>query len=545
MLKHAGVFIIITAVLASLLEIVDTSIVAVAIPRMQGNLGVTLDEITWVSTGYIISNAVVLPIASWLGARIGRRVYFVGCILLFTLTSMLCGLAPSFGFLVAGRVVQGAAGGALLPTSQTMIQEQFPGERSGIGSAIYGMSVMIGPALGPTLGGYLTDNYSWRSIFYINLPVGLIAAAMAYFFIPGPEQPERPESKDESVKKPEGVNETKETKLGKRRMDWVGFVLLILGIGGLQFVLERGQQDNWFASNRILIATAVTGFALPLFYLYEYRHSAPIVDVKLFSESSIRSGMMLMAAMGMVLYALVFLLPVYTDRQLGMDATHTGLLYIPGSLATMLMMPFVGHFMVKFGPKTFIGAGAVMITICLWMFSGFTSATGANDIFWPLLWRGLGLGCLFVPINAAVLSQFEGEKLGQAAGLLNLSRQIGGSFGIAGISTFLDRYGAQLRNDLRPVMALSNPAAVEALRSTQESLGSRFSIWRGISPAAIEFQHKAGSALGSLQNRLERQVFQLSFNRLMILVLAIYVFSLIPLFRMKLKKKVTGSVSAH
>jgi DHA2 family multidrug resistance protein len=520
----SSIFVVITAVLGSLLEIIDTSIVAVAQPRMQGNLGVTLDEISWVSTGYIISNAVVLPIASWLANRIGRRTYFVGCITIFTATSMLCGIAPNFGFLIVARVIQGAAGGALLPTSQTLIQEQFPGKKSGIGSAIYGMSVMIGPALGPTLGGYLTDNYSWRSIFYINLPIGIFAAVMALIFNPAEKKEKK---KDE-----------------KSKVDWVGFLLLVAGIGCLQFVLERGQQDNWFGSNLILSASFVAAVSLPLFYLYEYRKKKPIVDVKLFSESSIRSGTMLMAAVGMVLYALVFIVPVFTDRQLGMDATHTGFLYIPGSLATMLVMPIVGGFLQKLGPKPFISAGGVLICGCLWLMSSFTSVVGSSDLFWALLLRGLGLGCLFVPINSAVLSQFEGEQLGQAAGLLNLFRQIGGSIGIAGMSTFLDRYSAQIRNDLRSQVGYGNPIAVNAVQATMDSLHSKLNLWHGLSGGTVGLQKIATIGIGGLNGRMEKQVFQLAFNRMMILVFSVYLLSLFPLWRMKLRKKV-GAVQAH
>jgi MFS transporter, DHA2 family, multidrug resistance protein len=532
-------FIVLTAVLASLLEIIDTSIVAVAVPRMQGNLGVSLDEITWVSTGYIISNAVVLPIASWLAEKIGRRPYFIGCISLFTVASIACGLAPGFGFLVTARIVQGAAGGALLPTSQTLIQEQFPGKKSGIGSAIYGMSVMVGPALGPTLGGYLTDNYSWRSIFYINLPLGILTAILAYLFIQAPTAAPKENTTENSPQK------KNEEVAKKNPMDWIGFLLLIAGIGCLQFVLERGQQDDWFNSKLILSAATVAGLSLPLFFMYEYRKKHPIVDVRLFNDSSIRSGTLLMAAMGMVLYALVFIIPVYTDRQLGMDATHTGYQYIPGSLATMLMMPVIGLLLTRINPKFIIATGGTFIIICLMLLSNFTSASGYRDIFWALMFRGIGLGCLFVPINSVVLSQFQGEQLGQAAGLLNLSRQIGGSIGIAGMSTFLDRYGSQLRNDLRPYAGLGNPVAMQALRQGQASTTTKLPVWQGISPAASNIAQSAATGLASIQGRVEKQVFQLSFNRLMILVLIVYSFTLIPLITMKLRKKVTRAASAH
>jgi DHA2 family multidrug resistance protein len=519
-----SIFIVITAVLGSLLEIIDTSIVAVAQPRMQGNLGVTLDEISWVSTGYIISNAVVLPIASWLANRIGRRTYYVGCIMIFTITSVLCGMAPNFGFLITGRIIQGAAGGALLPTSQTLIQEQFPGKKSGIGSAIYGMSVMIGPALGPVLGGYLTDNYSWRSIFYINLPVGIIATAMAMIFIPA--------EKKGAPKKKGGV-------------DWVGFMLLVVGIGCLQFVLERGQQDDWFSSNLILTTTFLACISLPLFFVYEFRKKNPIVDVKLFRESAIRSGTLLMAALGMVLYALVFIVPVFTERQLGMSATTTGLLYISNSLATMAVMPIAGILIGRIGAKPVILTGSLMVLICMFQLGSFSSSVGYDDFFWPLMFRGVGLGCLFVPINAAVLSQFKGEQLGQAAGLLNLSRQIGGSFGIAGMSTFLDRYSARYRNELRYRINYSNTSAMKALTQATESLRAKFDVWHGLSPGSIGLQKSVTLGIQSLSTRMEREVFQLAFNRMMFLMLLIYMLSLIPLYLMKLKNKVSAATVSH
>jgi DHA2 family multidrug resistance protein len=524
-LSHKSRLIVITAVMASLLEIIDTSIVNVAIPRMQGNLGVTLDEITWISTGYIISNAVILPIASWLADRIGRKAYFTGCILFFTFTSLLCGLAPNFVFLVIARVFQGLAGGALLPTSQALIQEQFVGERSGIGSAIYGMSVMVGPALGPTLGGYLTDNYEWRSIFFINLPIGLIASVLSFFVI----------------------DDIPSSSLQKHssKIDFFGFILLVLGIGCLQFVLERGEADDWFSSNLILFNSVLAGVALPWFVAWEYRHPSPMVNIRLFHHSAVRSGTLLMAATGVILYAVIFLLPVYTDKIIGMDATQTGILYIPGSLATIATMPIVGRFLSKWGAKPFILLGIVFVCISLYQLSIFTSIVGADDIYWPLIIRGIGLGCIFVPINSAVLGQFRGEELGQVAGLLNLSRQIGGSIGIAAIATYLDRFSAQFRNDLRPYVSSVRLPSINALSETQSLLGGKLNQLVGSNLGSIGFTKETMGGLKSIMGRVEEQVFQLSFNRLMICLFVVYLLSVIPLYRMKLPHKITGPISTH
>jgi len=513
--------IVATAVLASLLEIIDTSIVNVAIPRMQGNLGVTLDEITWVSTGYIISNAIVLPISGWLGLKFGRKQYFTSCILLFTATSFLCGIAPNFGFLVFARVIQGAAGGALLPTAQAIIQEQFPGEKAGIGSAIYGVSVMVGPAIGPTLGGYLTDNFNWRWIFNINIPIGIVGAILSYLVI---DEPEHGQKRDTG------------------RVDLMGFTLLVLGLGSLQFMLERGQADNWFSSPYILVSAVVAAMGLPLFYAWESNNKDPIVDVKMFRESAIANGTLLMGGTGLVLYSIIFIIPVFTDRIVGMDTTHTGILYIPGSLATMVTMIIAGRYLAKIGPKPMIGFGIALISYSIYKLSILTTRAGAPDIVWPLITRGVALGFIFVPINAMVLSQFTGKKLGQASGLLNLSRQIGGSIGIAAISTFLDRFSSQIKNDLLPYISSVGAQAQSELSKGVAANATALQSQVGINQSTVGIGDQSFAALKNLSERLDRQVFQLSFNRIMIGILFVYALSFIPLFRIKLTKKISGPV---
>ena len=515
-----------TAVMASLLEIIDSSIVNVAIPHMQGNLGVTLQEVTWVSTGYIISNAVVLPIASWLGVKIGRKTYYTTCILLFTLTSLMCALAPNFVFLVISRVIQGIAGGALLPTSQTIIQEQFPGERSGTGSAIYGVSVMVGPAIGPTLGGYLTDHFNWRAIFFINIPIGIVAAALSYFFIEDQGTVNGPQMK-------------------KRRMDALGFSLLVVGIGALQFALERGQQDDWFNSNLILTAAVLAAVALPVFYAWEFHHKNPIVNVKLFKESAVRGGTLLMAATGMVLYSVIFLVPVYTANSMGMDATHTGLLYLPGTLVTMATMPFVGKFLPKLGPKFFITVGILCTCTSLYKLSLFSPSAGAPDLLSAFYWRAVGLGCIFVPVNSMVLSQYTGETLGQVSGLMNLSRQLGGSVGIAAMSTYLDRFAAQIRNDLRSHITSVNPNSASVFSRGNGIAHQKLQTWVGTDPSTLGHVDKALGGLAGVMGQMEKQAFQLSFNRLVLIIMLVYVLTLFPLARLQLKKKVSGPVSAE
>ncbi len=515
--------IVLTAVLASLLEIIDSSIVNVAMPHMQGNLEATRAEIAWVSTAYIIANAVILPVASWLGKRIGLKVYFTTCITIFTVTSMLCGMAPNLGTLIFFRVIQGFAGGALLPTSQALIQEQFTGAQAGIGSAIYGISIMMGPAIGPTLGGWLTDQYNWRFIFYINLPIGLLAGFLSFLFI---------------------GNQTKENdSAAKDPIDVWGFALLFLAVGCFQYVLERGQEDDWFHSNLIIAFTAIAAFTIPLFFAHEWNHKKPLVNVRLFKQSAVLNGTMLIALVGFALYSVNFIIPQYADQILHMDATQTGELFIPFALATMLTMPIVGALIGRVGAKPFISYGILMVSISFWQFAHFTTASGAGDIVRALICQGSGLACLFVPINASVLRQLEGDDLAQGTGILNLFRQLGGSIGLAAIGTFLDRFSSQFKNDLARGANYGNWAAHQAMQN--HSAGQGLLVNVGYATQSSSWMQSASLSLKSIQGRISQQAFQLSFNRLMAFSMAVFLLSLIPLIRMKLKKPGTGAAVAQ
>ncbi len=511
-------FIILTAVLASLLEIVDTSIVNVAIPTMMGNLGATLEDISWVVTGYIIANAVVLPLSGWLGTRIGRRKYYVGCISIFTFASVLCGFAPNLMTLTFFRIIQGLAGGALLPTSQTLIQEQFPRERAGMGSAIYGMSIMIGPTLGPTLGGFLTDHYGWRSIFNINLPLGLFAIFMALIY----------------VEEPPHMQEKKKTA----PIDGVGLGLLVAGIGCLQYVLERGQADDWFDSTAIRICSTIAACAIPGFVYWELKVKDPIVNLRLFKDSVVRNGTLLMMALGVMLFGLVFILPIFVGTTMHYDATQTGMLFIPGALTTAACMPFIGAMLRKIDPRYLILFGIFVVESCLYLMTQFSSQSGERELFWALLVRGLGLGFLFVPINTAVLGQFRGESLGQVAGLLNLFRQLGGSIGIALIGTLLDRKNQQNYIDVVAHVSSLSPAVDLTLRQAQSGMMTKFGGEIGLTSPTT-------AALRSLAYRVQSQVFLMSFVQMMWTLLIIFGFAVIPLYFLKVDKKIEGPIDAH
>lgn len=502
--------IILTAVMASLLEIIDTSIVNVAIPTMMGNLGATLEDISWVVTGYIIANAIILPLSAWLGSRIGRRKYFVGCILLFTITSVACGLAPNLLTLTIFRIFQGLAGGALLPTSQTLIYEQFPKEKAGIGSAIFGMSVMIGPTVGPTLGGFLTDQFGWRMIFNINLPLGILTALLAFMNV-----------KEPAHHAPKGAAKTK--------VDMVGLSLLTVGIGCLQYVLERGEADDWFSSRVIAVCAVIAVLSLPAFILWELKVENPIVNIRLFTYPVVRSGTMLMTALGFFLYGLVFIIPVFVGRIMHYDATDTGLLFIPGALLTAFCMPFIGRSLQKIDARFLIFTGFALIEVCAWMMTRFTAQTDERQIFWALLVRGLAMAFLFVPINTVVLGQFKGADLGQVAGLMNLLRQIGGSVGIAVVGTLLQANSHQNYVDVISNVSLLNPATQTVARQMQNGMTGKMTEMVGLAPPSQ-------AALMALNGRVQTQVFVMSFTQMMWIFIFVVALTIFPLLWMKIPK---------
>jgi DHA2 family multidrug resistance protein len=484
----------------------------------MGNLGATLEDISMVITGYAIANAVVLPLSAWLGERIGRRKYFLGCIVAFTATSVACGFAPNLATLIVFRIFQGLVGGALLPTSQTLIYEQFPKEKAGMAGAIFGMSVMIGPALGPVLGGYLTDNFGWRSIFNINLPLGILAfviGSLVIFNRPGSEHHD------------------------KSSFDGIGLALLCIGIGSLQYILERGEADDWFDSHLITALTITAAFCLPAFVVWETRVKNPIINVRLFKQPIVTYGTALMGCLGFFLYGLVFILPTFVARVLGYDATQTGELFIPGSILTAMVMPIVGRSMqAGVNSKLLIAVGLISIELCIVLLTGFTTATGRGDVLNALYVRGFAMAFLFVPINSSILSQFTGEDLGQVSGLLNLFRQIGGSMGIAMISTLLTTKSAQNYTDLVSHLSLLRPVVAAQYAQTVGGMSAKASYMVGMGD-------RNHSALMALYYKVQHQVFMMSFLQLMWTMMGIFALSFIPLYLLKLKKKVVAVTDAH
>lgn len=416
------VIITITAVLCALLEIVDTTIVNVALNDMKGSLGATLTDIAWVITAYAIANVIVIPMTSWLSQQFGRRNYFAVSIIIFTVSSFLCGNATNIWELVFFRFIQGMGGGALLVTAQTIITESYPREKRSMAQAIYGMGVIVGPTLGPPLGGYIIDNFSWPYIFYINVPLGVIATLLTLSFVRSP--------------KFEGGK-----KQAASEVDWWGMIFLIMFIGSLQFVLEHGQQDDWFEDSTILILSIVSAVGLFLFIWREMVYHSPIVNLRVLKDKNLQVGTIMSFILGFGLFGSTFIIPIYTQSILGWPATDAGMLLIPSSIMTGIMMPFIGRMIQNGVPQKYM----VALGLCIFfgfsfiMYGRITNDTGSEHMFWPLIVRGLGLGLLFIPTMTLALSTLSGKAIGEGASFTGMMRQLGGSFGIALITTFISR----------------------------------------------------------------------------------------------------------
>ncbi|OJV21853.1 MAG: MFS transporter [Dyadobacter sp. 50-39] len=447
---YRRVIITITAVLCALLEIVDTTIVNVALNDMRGNLGGTLSEVSWVITAYAIGNVIIVPMTSWLSQQFGRRNYFAASIIIFTVASFLCGNADNIWELVFFRLIQGFGGGALLVTAQTLITESYPPEKRGIAQAIYGLGVIVGPTLGPPLGGYIVDNYSWPYIFYINIPLGIIAAMLTMEF----------------VRSPKFAN-----KKAANEIDWWGIILLAVAVGSLQYVLEKGQEEDWFNDEIILILTVVSVFSFFFFIWREWTYKNPIVNLRVLANGNLRVGTILSFILGFGLYGSTFIIPLYTQATLGWTATQSGMLMVPAAIVTAMMMPVVGQLLQR-GVKQQYLVAIGMIFFFIYSYWGYlilTPDTGKDAFFNMLIVRGIGLGLLFVPITTLALSTLKGREIGEGAAFTGMMRQLGGSFGVAVITTFIARQNMAHRNDLVTKLDVNNPIVQQRVEGLQRS----------------------------------------------------------------------------
>lgn len=417
----------ITVMLPTIMEIIDTSAANVALPNMQGSLNAGTDEVTWVLTSYLVSNAIILPMTGWLARLFGRKRFLITCIILFTLASLLCGAAPNLASLILFRVVQGAAGGALIPISQAIMMETFPPRQRGMAMAIFGIGAMFGPIIGPALGGWVTDNLSWRWIFYVNIPIGIIAVIMASAFIYDPPYM---------------------TRAKGMKIDSWGLVFLTTGFGSLQVVLDKGQQDDWFSSPFIVVFSAITVISLILMIWRELTVEHPIVNLRLFKNVSYAAGTGIMFVVGFCLYSSIMLIPLFLQTLMGYTATRAGMVLAPGGLATLVTMPFVGAMLQKYDGRKIVFCGLVTGATAMFIMRGFSLDAAYPDFVWPRIVLGIGLAMTFVPLTTLTLATIPKEEMGNATGMYNLMRNMGGSFGIAIATTLLARESQLFQTEL-------------------------------------------------------------------------------------------------
>lgn len=407
-----------SVMLATFMEVLDTSVANVALPHIAGNLSATPEESTWVLTSYLISNAIILPATNWLGYVFGRKRFLIVCIGIFTLSSALCGAATSLSMLLVARVLQGAGGGALQPIAQAVLLESFPAERRGSAMAVYGMGIVVAPIIGPTLGGWITDNYSWRWIFYINIPVGLLAMLMAKTFIEDPPyiSNQRP-----------------------GRIDYVGFGLMAVGLATLQLVLDKGQEDDWFSSAFIVRSIMIAVVALVAFVIWELRTKDPIVNLRVLANRNFATGTALIATVGIALYGTTALLPLFLQTLLGYPALQSGLAVSPRGIGAVVSMILVGRLIGKIDGRYLIVLGFGILAVSTYLLGNIDLQITVRSIAWPQVFSGFALGFVFVPLTVIATGTLSNEQIGNATGIYNLMRNVGGSFGIAMVTTLLAR----------------------------------------------------------------------------------------------------------
>jgi DHA2 family multidrug resistance protein len=411
-----------SVMLATFMEVLDTSVANVSLPYIAGNLSATTDESTWVLTSYLISNAIILPATGWLGRYFGRKRFLVVCIAIFTIASAACGAATSLGFLLVARVLQGAGGGALQPIAQAVLLESFPPEKRGSAIALYGLGIVVAPIIGPTLGGWVTDNYSWRWIFYINVPIGILAMFMTNAFVEDPPY-------------------IKTQKPGQ--IDYIGFGLMALGLSSLQIVLDKGQELDWFGSVFITWAAVLAVVALVGFVVWELTTPEPIVNLRVLANRNFAVGTALIALFGSVLYGTIALLPLFLQTLIGYPALQSGLAVSPRGIGAVASMLIVGRLINKVDGRYLIMFGFALIGVSTYMLSDIDIQISMGSIVGPQVVAGLAIGFVFVPMTIMATGTVANEQLGNATGIFNLMRNLGGSFGIAGVTTLLAR-GAQL-----------------------------------------------------------------------------------------------------
>jgi DHA2 family multidrug resistance protein len=504
-----------TVTLATFMEVLDTSVANVALPHIAGSLSAGQDEATWVLTSYLVSNAIVLPMSGWFSALIGRKRFYMSCVALFTISSCLCGLAPSLGSLIFFRVLQGVGGGGLQPSEQAILADTFPPKQRGMAFAVYGMAVVFAPAIGPTLGGWITDNFSWRWIFFINIPVGLISLFLTNRLISDPPYMKR------------------EKKSGFR-IDYIGLGLLALGLGTLQVVLDKGQRDDWFGSHFIIAMTTISVLALISVIIWEWRHKDPIIDLHLFRDRSFAIGNMLMFMVGFGLLSSTVLIPLFLQTIMGYTAQQAGLALMPGGFAIILAMPLVGYLLGHYDARIMLLFGLTVVGLSLFHMTNFDVAIDFRTVAIARAFQALGLAFLFVPINTVAYAFLPKDKNNAASGLINLSRNIGGSVGISLVTTMLERRAQFHQNQLVDHVNYGSGRLHTMINAMTHLFVSRGS-------SSYEATHQAYGMVSNLVNQQATMLAYIDNFKL----LGVAVLAMIPFVFLMKKVKPGGPMAVH
>lgn len=481
-------WILLGLIMAAGLEILDTTVVNVSLPQMAGNLGASTDEIAWVSTGYILSNVIVLPMTAWLSGRFGRKRYLIGSIIIFNIARFMCGLSGSLGEIVFWRLIQGAGGAALISTAQSTIVEIFPRSQTALVQSLFGLGLIVTPTLGPVLGGYITDNYSWRTVFFIHIPLAIACLSLVGLFLQDSVHQKR-------------VN----------TIDVPGIVLLAAGMGSMQYVLEEGERYLWFADPWItrLAVVAVVGLVGFVFWELSPRNKAPILDLRVLKDRGLAGAVMLGAVLGFGLYGGVFIYPLFAQTILGFTPTATGLALLPGGIATAVAVVFCGRVLQKgMDARILIIAGMVVYISSMWMLGHLTTQSGQSDTQLGLMVRGLGLGLVFIPISTVAFAGLKGAQIAQGAALYNLLRQLGGSFGIAVLTTYITNMTAYHRTNLAADLYVGSVTLQDRLSGLSAGL-----MAHGLSHDAAR-----AAALGIISRTVQAQAMTMAYNNAFILL---------------------------
>jgi DHA2 family multidrug resistance protein len=490
-------FILAGLITAAVMEVLDTTIINVALPQMAGNLGATHEEIGWVSTGYILSNVIFLPMTAFFTARFGRRNYLTFSIILFIVSSFFCGTSGSLAELVFWRILQGAGGAALLSTAQATLRQIFPREEQGMVQAVFMLGIIVAPTLGPTLGGWITDNYTWNWCFFINVPIGIVSMMLVTSFLQDPPNVART----------------------RTPVDWLGIGLLTVGVGGLQYVLEEGNAKDWFENALILRLALLSTVCIlgMLWWELSSRNEHPIVDFRVLHNRPLAASIFLFVALGFGLYGGVIIFPLFAQGILHFTPTETGLAMLPGGVATGISALVCGKLLNGRRPlvdaRILIACGVLLFVVSMWKMGHLTTAAGEPDVRNALLVRGFGLGMLFTPINNVAYASLEPHEAQQAAGLINLSRQLGGSFGIAVLLNYVTKHAEYHRADLVSNVVAGNLLTDQRLQGLTHAF-----VARGMS--AVEARQ---AALRALDAQVMQQANMLSFNDSWLFILIVFV----------------------